>query len=619
MTKTSQKIETSSLRKNAQALVSAAAAAYKTGDIALAEQMLIEATEAEPGHADALQFLGLVAKGRGDAAQAEKLMRQSIKNDPTRPNVHNNLGNLLKAKGSLDEAHFHYAEAARLDPEYAEAMVQAGECLMGLKRLAEAGAPLRAAFGLKPDYLPARISLADWLARSGQEEEAERLLRDGLAALPDNLFLSNNLGRLLLDQMRYEEAWPYLQAAVRGAPDQSGVLLTAGNCLVGLGRLHDAINHFLKAIDLDPLNYDAHTNVNRILWEMGRPDDVGKSFQFAKQAAPHHPDILEMAAETAIALGRFDEAEADLRTAGKIRSGTLPQYQLWTGLRLGQRQAEKALGLAKEGLGRYPDETELLRKACDACFLAGRPEEALVFARRIASLDPFSQYAAAYQASALRLMGDEAGAARLYDYDRFIHAAELAPPEGYADLESFHAALIPALEALHHADREPSYQSLRGGTQTHENLFDRPGADPAILQLGETVMAAAGRFADSLPEDGSHPFLARRAGKRSWSGSWSVRLREAGHHIDHIHTKGWISGSYYVSTPPCLADEAEKPGWIKFGEFGMEGGPSLPWQKAIRPRPGLLVLFPSYMWHGTIPTKGPDKRLTVAFDITVDA
>ena len=34
----------------------------------------------------------------------------------------------------------------------------------------------------------------------------------------------------------------------------------------------------------------------------------------------------------------------------------------------------------------------------------------------------------------------------------------------------------------------------------------------------------------------------------------------------------------------------------------------------VRPQPGMLVLFPSYFWHGTVPFKSDQPRLTVAFD-----
>jgi hypothetical protein len=35
----------------------------------------------------------------------------------------------------------------------------------------------------------------------------------------------------------------------------------------------------------------------------------------------------------------------------------------------------------------------------------------------------------------------------------------------------------------------------------------------------------------------------------------------------------------------------------------------------IRPQPGMLVLFPSYLWHGTVPFETGGRRLTAAFDV----
>ncbi len=35
----------------------------------------------------------------------------------------------------------------------------------------------------------------------------------------------------------------------------------------------------------------------------------------------------------------------------------------------------------------------------------------------------------------------------------------------------------------------------------------------------------------------------------------------------------------------------------------------------IRPRLGLMVLFPSYFWHHTVPFTGDQERISVAFDI----
>jgi hypothetical protein len=56
-------------------------------------------------------------------------------------------------------------------------------------------------------------------------------------------------------------------------------------------------------------------------------------------------------------------------------------------------------------------------------------------------------------------------------------------------------------------------------------------------------------------------------------------------------------------------------GWLKFGEPGTPTRPCLGAEYFIQPAPGLLALFPSYMWHGTVPFAGDQTRLACAFDI----
>ena len=49
-----------------------------------------------------------------------------------------------------------------------------------------------------------------------------------------------------------------------------------------------------------------------------------------------------------------------------------------------------------------------------------------------------------------------------------------------------------------------------------------------------------------------------------------------------------------------------------------ELGLDLPPIRLIEPKPGRLVLFPSTMWHGTVPFAA-GERLTVAFDVRAAA
>jgi hypothetical protein len=64
---------------------------------------------------------------------------------------------------------------------------------------------------------------------------------------------------------------------------------------------------------------------------------------------------------------------------------------------------------------------------------------------------------------------------------------------------------------------------------------------------------------------------------------------------------------------------AERQGWIKFGEPAFKVTLKDPIRRAIQPRPGRLVLFPSYMWHGTVPFRDAQARTTIAFDVVPKA
>src|SRR5262249_38595628 len=159
------------------------------------------------------------------------------------------------------------------------------------------------------------------------------------------------------------------------------------------------------------------------------------------------------------------------------------------------------------------------------------------------------------------------------------------------------------LEGMHPRTDAYLEQSLRGGTQTEGNLF---GVGHGLVEkLRPRIEAAISSYAAGLPGDDRHPFLSRRRNQFQYSGSWSSLLRDQGFHVNHLHPKGWISSCYYVTVPQETKDEDSRNGWLKFGEPDLNVPLKNPVRRAVQPVPGRLVLFPSYMWHGTVPLRAP--------------
>jgi uncharacterized protein (TIGR02466 family) len=164
---------------------------------------------------------------------------------------------------------------------------------------------------------------------------------------------------------------------------------------------------------------------------------------------------------------------------------------------------------------------------------------------------------------------------------------------------------------MHTLKRAPTSQSLRNGTQTQGNLLSRESTN--IRALSKEFANLIQVYLDSIDVPTDHRFLARRRAGIAFSASWSVCLQSDGFHVNHIHPKGWISSAFYIDLPKSIG-ESGKEGWFKAGESYLRLGGEDRDGLFIRPEPGVLVLFPSYMWHGTYPFHGDGNRLAIAFD-----
>jgi Tfp pilus assembly protein PilF len=214
-----------------------------------------------------------------------------------------------------------------------------------------------------------------------------------------------------------------------------------------------------------------------------------------------------------------------------------------------------------------------------------------------------------YLSLAWRLLGDpratwlDGQIPPIQPFDLAFSAGELRQLKSC--LQSLHTLQAPFLE-----------QSVRGGTQTDRQLFFRP--IPIIQKVRARVKSLVRQYIDQLeaPING-HPLLTPpRDEAVLFEGSWSVRLKAGGHHATHTHPKGWISSALYVDIPPDNRIGPPPSGWISFGEGPPELNCGLTPYRQIKPEAGTLVLFPSSLWHRTLPFEHAE-RLTIAFDVKV--
>jgi tetratricopeptide (TPR) repeat protein len=392
------------------------------------------------------------------------------------------------------------------------------------------------------------------------------------------------------------------EKALRLAPNEGDVILGLAAAKLAIGAGDQALDDLDGILNVHPFWLQGQRERIQLAWILGRGDQSFDTIKSALRSAPRDIGLWQTGILALAEAGMYDAALGSIRGARR-QTGNSEFLNLNEAVALSELGRAEEADLFFNAAERYDDievalhlvRHDLRNDRLDAATRRleawiGRPEA-----------DAFWPYASI----AWRLCDDER-----YDWlegdqslvQSFDLADKLPPLEKLAQL----------LRGLHQSRFAHLDQSVRGGTQTDGVLLSR--VEPEIRQLRAVLADAVTAYIQALPAiDPKHPTLRHeRDRKPRFSGSWSVRLSNQGYHANHVHPAGWVSSALYIALP---AAGENQEGWLAFGvpqdELGLKMKPT----RSIEPKPGRLVLFPSTMWHGTVPFND-GERLTVAFDVT---
>jgi tetratricopeptide (TPR) repeat protein len=550
------------------------AACERLGKVRDAVGALQAAIEIAPERADLWANLGRVLHEQGQSAKGAELLERAVQIDDAIAEYWYNLGLASGASGRPDRAIEALLKSTDLSPRWAMAWAALGQAQLERDEPKEARGSLAHALELDPNSAFARHTLALALRRLDCADEALDLIGERPASPVETRLLRAHL-------------------------------------LGDSGRLEDAAEAYREILREQPQLLDAHETLARLLPQIGAATEPLGAYREALAKQPSL-ELYRSAIGSAREL-KDHAAMLEWSDQAQARFGRQPDLMALHGLALGlEGRAEAALAelepLAAGGFAPVLGHCAYYRLKLGDLPLA----EAHALAATKAS--PEDQTAWAYLTIIWRLMEDPREA-WLADYEQLVIPITIAPPEGFESTGAFMEALADDLRKLHTTVHHPLEQSLREGTQTRGLLFNRQL--PTVQALAGHLDRQISDALTQLPADTTHPFLGRNTGKIRFAGSWSVRLRSGGFHINHIHHIGWISSALYVSLPEGMGDAAGgtmAPGSLAFGIPDTSLGLDLPPRRVEPPRVGRLLIFPSYFWHGTIPFESDQDRLTVAFD-----
>ncbi len=185
-----------------------------------------------------------------------------------------------------------------------------------------------------------------------------------------------------------------------------------------------------------------------------------------------------------------------------------------------------------------------------------------------------------------------------------LHEAEVTD---WALLEDL-ARSVRALASDDAAGRRWSREHRYLGYTSYASLDDLPRRDPAFAGLARLLTKQAAAFARELAWD-IRPRL---------DSLWVNLLKSSGHHSGHIHPHSILSGTLYVEVPAGS-------GAIRFEDPRLQMMMAAPARKpeapeplrpfvTVPPRPGLLLLWESWLRHEVLPGTGNAERLSISFN-----
>jgi uncharacterized protein (TIGR02466 family) len=185
-----------------------------------------------------------------------------------------------------------------------------------------------------------------------------------------------------------------------------------------------------------------------------------------------------------------------------------------------------------------------------------------------------------------------------------LFEGEIADPQLLAEL----AHSIRTLASDDNAGRRWARDHAYPGYTSYASLNDLTTRDPIFADLARLLTRHAAAFARDLGWD-IRPKL---------DSLWVNLLKGGGQHSGHIHPHSVLSGSFYVEVPPgsgAIRFEDPRLGLMMAAPVRRDDAPEeLRPFVTVPPRPGLLLMWESWLRHEVLRGNARGERISVSFN-----
>jgi len=219
---------------------------------------------------------GVLHNHQNNLTEAAKFMEKSAAQNPDFADNYIVLGQVYTKLGVTDKAVDNYLRWTRLDPGSENAWSQLGMAYVSAKKFKEARRALEKSLSIKPENAVVYNYLGTWAMQQDKRKEAEGFMKKSLALDDSDPFANLNYAQLLMLQKRENEAYPYLKRSYELKKDYMSTLFWLAKYYVFAREYDMAVEHYVKALDMEPSFWPARIGIGDLALDTGRYLDVAE-------------------------------------------------------------------------------------------------------------------------------------------------------------------------------------------------------------------------------------------------------------------------------------------------------------------------------------------------------
>lgn len=544
---------------------------YSLNSFEIAEKMSLEFLNKFPNDIRVLNILGALYVQREDFITALKYLLKTIDIKKDYYIGYNNIGLVYRSVGEHKTALDYFKRAIHYKNNYKEAFNNLGITYQSLNKIEDAQKALNKSIEIDNNYFQSYYNLGKIKSDKKEFSEAIKLYKNCHKLKHDYFPCLLNLGSTYLEIGKLENALIFLQKANKVEPNNHLVPLNIGNVYYKYGKINKALSYYKIALEKKPKDSDVLAQMAICYKELG---NQGIAWSFLKESESASPDHLQTNFQIGLLYYENREDKKAIKYFEKSQIHDSNERVLVNYYRLKEFETfEKKI-------------KEISKVIKDS--------------RIIAALS--NHYSYSFN--------------RIDDYKfcpnpmRYIYKNNIKELTKEKNLKKKLIELINKNEI----DNRKSGVVING-TQSSGNLLEID--NEYIKKLKNLIIKEIENY-KILFKDEKSIFIEKFPKKTNFNNSWFVKLSKGGHLNPHYHHSGWMSGAVYLKIPTEKNNSNE-------GDFvvGMTGD-NFPHikdeypEKVISIKTDDIVLFPSSLFHRTIPFQSDEERICIAFDIAPD-